>query len=108
MNSSGDTTMGAAPSREAVLRIGNTGPAAWHRASALQVDLANLEEHAVAALGFGHPSCVRSAPATLGARSPQQLQRMSDAMPCHAMPCHCSAVQCSAVQCSAVQCSSAS
>ena len=72
--------MGAAPSREAVLRIGKTCPAALHCASALQVGLANLDEHAVAALGFGHLVFVRSAPAILGARSAQGLQRMADAM----------------------------
>ena len=46
--------MGAEPSREAVLFMGKTFPTTLHCASALQVGLTYLDEHAVAALDFGH------------------------------------------------------
>ena len=47
---------------------------------AMQAGLANLDEHAVSALGFEHLVFVRSAQAPSGARSARWLQRVADAM----------------------------
>lgn len=47
---------------------------------ALQAGLANLDEHAVSALGFEHLVFVRSAQAPSGARSARWLQRVADAL----------------------------
>lgn len=47
---------------------------------AMQAGLANLDEHAVSALGFEHLVFVRSAQAASGARSARWLQRVADAL----------------------------